>query len=141
MTMLTAEAQIRYLIQWFHEWSELQRSDFLPIMAEKYSNKAYVNGIVNSISNVNCRDKPMSLFECRVNICNWFFYRQIINTFHAQVKLFKEWFAQWNTEHKENFLKQISEIDASFGEKLNAELENGIVHESNNVNGEALLED
>lgn len=67
MTMLSAEAQIRYLMQWFREWSELQRSDFLPIMAEKYVNKAYVNGIVNSISNVNCRDKPMSLFECRVN--------------------------------------------------------------------------
>lgn len=68
MTMLSNEAQIRYLVQWFQEWSELQRSDFLPIMAEKYANKAYVNGITNSISNVDCRDKPMSLFECRVSI-------------------------------------------------------------------------
>lgn len=64
--MLSADAQIRYLIQWFHEWSDLQRQDFLPVMAEKYANKVYMNGIVNSISNVNCRDKPMSLFECRV---------------------------------------------------------------------------
>lgn len=67
--MLSVEAQIRYLVQWFNEWSDLQRSDFLPVMAEKYTNQTYVNGIVNSISNVNCRDKPMSLFECRVIIC------------------------------------------------------------------------
>lgn len=75
MPMLTADAQIRYLIQWFHEWSDLQRQDFLPVMAEKYANKVYMNGIVNSISNVNCRDKPMSLFECRVTLgifeCFW----------------------------------------------------------------------
>ncbi|KAJ8962792.1 hypothetical protein NQ318_001191 [Aromia moschata] len=84
MTMLSTEAQVRYLVQWFQEWSELQRSDFLPIMAEKYANKAYVNGIINSISNVDCRDKPMSLFECRI-------------------KLFKEWFVQWNAEQKRKF--------------------------------------
>lgn len=70
MTMISAEAQIRYLVQWFNEWSELQRSDFLPVMAEKYANKTYVNGIVNSVSNINCRDKPMSLFECRVSCSN-----------------------------------------------------------------------
>ncbi|KAH0817792.1 hypothetical protein GEV33_004996 [Tenebrio molitor] len=120
--MLSTEAQMRYLIQWFHEWSDLQRSDFLPIMAEKYTNKAYVNGIVNSIANVNCREKPMSLFECRV-------------------KLFKEWFGQWSTEQKENFLKQISEIDTSFAEKLNGELRNGVSSEAHETNGDAVLED
>ncbi|CAH1979701.1 unnamed protein product [Acanthoscelides obtectus] len=64
---ISAEAQVRYLVQWFQEWSELQRSDFLPIMAEKYANRAYVNGIINSIANVECREKPMSLFECRIS--------------------------------------------------------------------------
>lgn len=65
--MLSADAQIRYMIQWFQEWSDLQKSDFLPIMAERYANKVFVNGIVNSLANVECRDKPMSLFECRVS--------------------------------------------------------------------------
>ncbi|XP_044264163.1 uncharacterized protein C14orf119 isoform X2 [Tribolium madens] len=115
--MLSTDAQIRYLVQWFHEWSDLQRSDFLPILAEKYANKAYVNGIVNSIANVNCQEKPMSLFECRV-------------------KLFREWFSQWSTDQKESFLKQIKEIDSSFADKLNAELQNGI-----SENGEGVLED
>lgn len=73
MTMLSADAQIRYLVQWFNEWSDLQRSDFLPVMAEKYANKTYVNGIVNNVSHMNCRDKPMSLFECRVSSFPAFF--------------------------------------------------------------------
>ncbi|CAH0552130.1 unnamed protein product [Brassicogethes aeneus] len=122
MTMLNVDAQIRYLVQWFNEWSDFQRSDFLPIMAERYANKAYVNGIVNSISGVNCRDKPMSLFECRI-------------------KLFKEWFLAWNQEQKENFFKQITEVDAAFAEKLNSELENDTVNNAASLNGEAVLED
>lgn len=66
MTMLAVDDQIRYLLQWFNEWSEFQRSDFLPIISEKYSSKPYVNGIVNNITSVTCQEKPMSLFQCRV---------------------------------------------------------------------------
>lgn len=59
------------------------------------------------------------------------------------MKLFREWFIQWNIEQKEAFLKQISEIDTTFAEKLNTELENGVTngnsHHDNN--GEAVLED
>nr|CAH7737702.1 unnamed protein product [Callosobruchus chinensis] len=115
---ISAEAQVRYLVQWFQEWSELQRSDFLPIMAEKYANRAYVNGIINSMSSVECRDKPMSLFECRV-------------------KLFREWFPAWTAEQKENFLTQITNLDTTFGEKLNSELENGVAL----TNGDSGLEE
>jgi len=113
MSALNSNTQLRYLIQWFSEWSELQRSDFLPILAENYAHKAYVNGIVNSISNMNCRDKPMSLFECRI-------------------KLFKEWFTQWNIEMKEAYLKKIGEIDPNFMEKLNAEIEEKEASQVNN---------
>ncbi|ENN70231.1 uncharacterized protein C14orf119 [Dendroctonus ponderosae] len=114
MTALNPSAQLRYLLQWFGEWSELQKSDFLLILAENYAHKAYVNGIVNSISNMNYNDKPMSLFECRI-------------------KLFKEWFTQWNIEMKENFLKKISEIDPIFFAKLNAEIEEKAGADINNV--------
>ncbi|KAK9880589.1 hypothetical protein WA026_011829 [Henosepilachna vigintioctopunctata] len=122
--MLNSVAQIGYLIQWFQEWSELQKADFLPIMAEKYANRVYVNGIVNSISNVECRDKPMSLFECRV-------------------KLFKEWFSQWSIEQKEQFFKQITDLDPIFAEKLSIELQSAtgnISNDSGNGN-EEILED
>lgn len=67
---LSVDNQMSYMLQWFHEWSELQRSDFLPIVVENYGNKAHVNGIVNNIANVNFQDKPMSLFQCRVSNVN-----------------------------------------------------------------------
>lgn len=140
MTMLSVEAQIRYLVQWFNEWSDLQRSDFLPVMAEKYSQQAYVNGIVNSISNVDCRDKPMSLFECRV-IIPAFKMCSLFESQFFQVKLFKEWFTQWNMENRESFRKQVIEIDPSFAAKLNGELQNGLVNNHSETNGEELLED
>ncbi|KAL1501988.1 hypothetical protein ABEB36_007204 [Hypothenemus hampei] len=118
MTALNSTAQLQYLVQWFSEWSDLQRSDFLLILAENYAHKAYVNGIVHSISNINCRDKPMSLFECRI-------------------KLFKEWYTQWNVDTKEAFLKRIGEIDANFIEKLNAEIEaKEALGDSNNLENE-----
>lgn len=106
MSVLSAEVQMNYLVQWFREWSEYQRADFLPILAEKLHEGSYVNGIINNIAGVNCQDKPMSLFECRV-------------------KLFKEWFPTWSIEQRERLAKQISDIDPNFGEKLNSELRNG----------------
>lgn len=63
--MLSAETQIRYLLQWFQEWNDFQRTDFLPVMIEKYSNIYQVNGIS---SDEETDDKPLSLFECRVSI-------------------------------------------------------------------------
>lgn len=57
------------------------------------------------------------------------------------MKLFKEWYAQWNAENRENFLKQVTEIDPLFAEKLNAELQNGVVNNHSETNGEQFLED
>lgn len=65
----------------------------------------------------------------------------MINSF--KVKLFKEWFINWNAEQKEHFLNKITEIDPDFAEKLNTELESGVSnHEHcNEVNREEVLED
>lgn len=60
------------------------------------------------------------------------------------MKLFKEWFVQWNEEQREGFLKQLSEVDPVYAEKINAELQNGVnglVNNENHVNGEEVLED
>lgn len=111
MSALSPEIQINYLLEWFKEWSNYQRSDFLPILLEKLHEGTYVNGIINNMSNVNCQDKPMSLFECRI-------------------KLFKEWYPTWSVDHKDNFSKQICEIDPIFAEKFNAEMRNGHLENS-----------
>lgn len=68
---LSVEGELRYIIQWFNEWSELQREDFMPILVEyltKDTAAHYMNGVVNSMSAASFDEKPMSLFQCRVSI-------------------------------------------------------------------------
>lgn len=67
---LSVDGEFRYIIQWFNEWSELQRDDFLPILVEylsKDDSGHYMNGVLNSLAATSCEDKPMSLFQCRVS--------------------------------------------------------------------------
>lgn len=72
MNNLSIDGEFRYIIQWFNEWSELQRDDFVPVLLEYLQqgipNEVYMNGIVNSVSQTSIQDKPMSLFQCRVSI-------------------------------------------------------------------------
>lgn len=106
---VNGERELRYIVQWFDEWSELQREDFLPIVVEyltKDRGAHYMNGVVNSLSAASFDEKPMSLFQCRV-------------------KLFKEWCAKWPEDYKIKLKEKICEIDAAFGEKLNQEILNG----------------
>lgn len=68
---LSVDGELRYIIQWFNEWSELQREDFLPICVDyltKDHGTHYMNGVVNSLAAASFDDKPMSLFQCRVRI-------------------------------------------------------------------------
>lgn len=68
---LTVDGEIRYIIQWFNEFSELQREDFVPIFVEYLkANEGYVNGLVADLNNASCADKPLSLFQCRVSSFN-----------------------------------------------------------------------
>lgn len=76
---LSIDGELRYIIQWFNEWSDLQREDFLPILVEyltKDGQTHYMNGVVNSMAAATCDDKPMSLFQCRVSnlyfVCIYF---------------------------------------------------------------------
>lgn len=75
--VLTTESEFRYLVQWFNEWSELQRDDFLPILVDyltKDSPAVYVNGIISGLAGSTCSDKPMSLFQCRVSFYIFFYF-------------------------------------------------------------------
>jgi len=70
MNNLSIDGEFRYILQWFSEWSELQRDDFVPLVVEYLSNgteSAYMNGVVNSLYAINFSSKPMSLFQCRVS--------------------------------------------------------------------------
>ena len=66
---LTNDQQMNYLLAWFNGWSDLQREDFIPVLAEKLSSKMiHTNGIEEN-SNSLCIDngRPPSLFKCQVS--------------------------------------------------------------------------
>lgn len=62
---LTSEAQLRYILQWFGEFSELQREDFLPVLAAARGDQP--DQLAAVLANISCHDKPVSLFQCRVS--------------------------------------------------------------------------
>uniref|UniRef100_A0A2A4IXS5 Uncharacterized protein n=2 Tax=Heliothis virescens TaxID=7102 RepID=A0A2A4IXS5_HELVI len=101
---LTSEAQIRYMLQWFGEFSELQREDFLPVLAAARGDKP--DQLAASMATITCDDKPVSLFQCRI-------------------KLFNEWFPTWAEEDQDRLIKSVSETDPEFGKKLQDILING----------------
>ncbi|XP_016930938.3 uncharacterized protein [Drosophila suzukii] len=131
MSNLSIDGEFRYIIQWFKEWSELQRDDFVYVFVEylargstsnSNSSEVHMNGLVNSLANASVQDKPMSLFQCRI-------------------KLFREWSPKWPIEFKCMLQEKISEIDAKVGEKIINELRgphsvhNGDVAVHLNANG------
>lgn len=117
---LTADREFRYIVQWFSEWSDFQREDFVPVMATYLANVGgatagtdsggstaksppYINGIIGGMANLSGQDKPMSLFQCRV-------------------KLFNEWSSKWPETHRTKLLDRLTELDATFGAQVHREL-------------------
>ncbi|XP_063367730.1 uncharacterized protein C14orf119 [Cydia amplana] len=101
---LTSEAQLRYLLQWFGEFSELQREDFLPVLAAASGGKA--DQLAATLAALSCEDKPVSLFQCRI-------------------KLFNEWYPTWTGDEKDRLLSGVTEMDPDFGKKLQEFITNG----------------
>lgn len=105
-TMLSNEAQLRYIIEWFQEWSEMQRSDFLDVLLEQCGPSGLVNGLVSKMENLGYTegsDRPPSLFQCRV-------------------KLFREWSHNWSQQEKDSLLFSIKSTDPMFAEKYEEKL-------------------
>uniref|UniRef100_A0A8D8R6A7 Uncharacterized protein C14orf119 n=1 Tax=Cacopsylla melanoneura TaxID=428564 RepID=A0A8D8R6A7_9HEMI len=101
----TFPSQLRYLNQWFTEWSEMQRYDFLPILLNKFSTQSKINGIIPSLESLSTEEnaRPPSLFQCRI-------------------KLFNEWTTNWSDNDKEQFINSLKNIDEEFLKKYEEEL-------------------
>ncbi|KAM7359742.1 uncharacterized protein ACRADG_001176 isoform 1-T3 [Cochliomyia hominivorax] len=115
MNNLTIDGEFRYIVQWFNEWSELQRDDFVPILVKYITGSCTnedddndelaavaattpvnMNGLPNDLE---FNGRPMSLFQCRI-------------------KLFNQWNRRWPLEFKEKLQQKITEIDVKVGEKI-----------------------
>ena len=90
---LDGDQKINYFLSWFQHWSDLQKTDFVAVLAERMSSSA--NGgyhdASDSMGNLSLgagSRKPPSLFDC-------------------QVKLFRDWFLGWSDDQK-NYLVSVS---------------------------------
>lgn len=102
---LNTQSQLRYLLSWFSEWSEMQKDDFIPILAQEFCPQ-YFNGIVEGMEKMNCSGRPPSIFQC-------------------QVKLFHEWFESWSEAERGQLLEKFKEVDSEFMEKFDTSLKKG----------------
>lgn len=104
---LNNDQQMNYLIAWFNNWSDLQKEDFVPVLAERMSSKwAAVNGLTEDMKNLNTGSRAVSLFQC-------------------QVTLFKDWVMAWSDDQKNYLNLRLKDIDQVFSKKYEHYLEFG----------------
>uniref|UniRef100_T1JLH5 Uncharacterized protein n=1 Tax=Strigamia maritima TaxID=126957 RepID=T1JLH5_STRMM len=100
------EGQLRHILSWFKDWSEMQKSDFLKILNKKFSSPC--DGLFDAIEMLRVNDRPPTLFQC-------------------QMKLFNEWFDLWSESERGAFIEKLREIDATFISQFEDEI-NGPPH-------------
>jgi len=114
----TVVAQVRYMLQWFGEWSEMERGDFLPVLVHGFGcNGGTANGLP-AIMETLCKEegRPLSLFKCRI-------------------KLFTEWVQTWSDEDKDSFLSGIRSMDTDFAERYEQKAVDHVVSSPEHCNG------
>lgn len=108
----SAAEQSAYLLSWFGEYSDLQRDDFLHVLAEKYTPLGPAGDGALGLSHLAIvnPDAPPSLFQCRMS-------------------LFDQWFQGWSDEDKASFLDRLRSLDPEFVDKLSS-VPNGTADDS-----------
>ncbi len=64
----SVDNQISFIVQWFRTYSELQKDDFVEILAQRLTPGNNMNGLVNGMQNLDTGAKRVSLFSCQVGI-------------------------------------------------------------------------
>lgn len=114
----TVVAQVRYMLQWFGEWSEMERCDFLPVLVHGFGGNAGAANGLPAIMETLCKEegRPLSLFKCRI-------------------KLFTEWVQAWSDDDKDSFLSGVRSMDADFAERYEQKAVGHVVSSSEHCNG------
>lgn len=134
---LSMDREFRYILQWFGEWSDIQREDFVPVLLECLECRGgdggggpLVNGaLAAGLAGATLADagagKPMSLFQCRVSGYFSFpkrAYESYVRSRPTQVKLFREWSAKWPADLKHKLREKCQQIDAEWSDRFASEL-------------------
>jgi len=64
---LTPESEFRYVLQWFREFSEYEKADFMAILVQWLLKPSEIHNGLNGISDSMASSKPLSIFHCRVS--------------------------------------------------------------------------
>lgn len=80
---LTPEAEFRYVVTWFRDFSEYEKADFMTILIQWLlkNSEICVNGINDDTSMASESGKPLSIFLCRVSCARSYFHTSKIK-FH-----------------------------------------------------------
>lgn len=104
---LNGDQQMNYFLSWFNTWSDLQKTDFVPILEKKVNSDPDQQPNMNGLSLKPQR--PMSLFQC-------------------QLKLFKDWSGSWSPDQKEYLLMRLKNLDGNFYAQYEEYVQNGGEH-------------
>lgn len=107
---LSSIQELTYLITWFAEFSDMQKSDFLKELLKKYS-PVSDDILLNGVSALGLDSgRPPSIFQCRM-------------------KLFNEWFVNWSDEEKQDLIVRLRNIDSQFMDRFESILSGSGDHE------------
>lgn len=104
---LDGDQRMNYFLSWFDKWSDLQKSDFLPILAQACQMAADGDGNGNCYASVNGRDGESSKVR-----------KALPSLFECQIKLFKEWFGSWSDDQKSYLTLRLQATDPGFYSKF-----------------------
>uniref|UniRef100_A0A0K8SMM5 Uncharacterized protein n=1 Tax=Lygus hesperus TaxID=30085 RepID=A0A0K8SMM5_LYGHE len=92
--------QLRYMKEWFRNFSPLERSDFLPILVEEFASERRHNGLPPIHDDEPPSEAPLpSIFQCRI-------------------KLIVRWTSSWTHAQKWQFIDAIRNVDPDFVEEF-----------------------
>ncbi len=96
------EQEMQCLLHWFKGWSDMQKGDFMKeLTAKAVPEKMTV--LFDAMNAMDMSDRPPSLFKC-------------------QMKLFHQWFDDWNDKKRNEFIMRMELIDPEFVAKFNSEI-------------------
>lgn len=102
---LNSNQKINYILEWFNQWSDLQKSDFVIILSDQVTVKTYLL----SNKNKEIYDK-LGIF----NMSKGDVVRSPPSIFACQCKLFREWFSGWSDDQKNYLVMRLQAIDGEF---------------------------
>ncbi|GFS24754.1 chromosome 14 open reading frame 119 [Elysia marginata] len=94
MALSNSEREIQCVTHWFKSWSPFQKQDFLKDLLDKLVPNN-LDTLFDSMKGLGVSDRPPSIFQC-------------------QLKLFSEWFGEWNDAERNDFLLRLRGLDSEF---------------------------